>query len=70
MFDRLVSDLSSKLTGKEWSLVSYYVLKADDLGKSGSEDAAREALQSAVDVANSKCEYNTEKKIRYYIRFY
>ena len=66
----LASALYNKLTSSEWSLVSYYINKADDLGNAGKDSDAREALLDAIAVASSKGEYNAAGKIQYYLRFY
>lgn len=70
MYSGLASELYRKLTSSEWNLVSYYIEKADDLGKSGKDSAAREELENAIAVAASKGENNAAGKIQYYLRFY
>ncbi len=70
MYDRLAKDIQNKLTSSEWSLVSYYINKADDLGKAGRESSAKEALYDAIAVARAHGEDNAAGKIQYYLRFY
>ena len=70
MYDRLARDLQNKLTSSEWSLVSYYIYKADDLGKNGNDSAAKESLYDAIAVAKANNELNAAGKIQYYLRFY
>ena len=70
MYDRLSSELYNKLTSSEWSLVSYYIEKADDLGKDGNDSGAKDALYDAIAVAKSHDEYNAAGQIQYYLRFY
>lgn len=71
MYPNLVSDLQRKLTGSEWNLVEYYILKADSLGDDGPGDkSAREALEDAIAVAIAAGEMSVANKIHYYLRFY
>lgn len=70
MYAHLASELCRKLTSSEWNLVSYYIEKADDLGKAGKEQAARDEIENAIAVAASKGETNAAGKIQYYLRFY
>ena len=62
-------ELENKLTSDEWSLCSYYVLKAQDAYNEGRDSAARESLEDAVAVCKAKEEYNAAGKIQYYLRF-
>lgn len=70
MYANLVRELENKLTGKEWSLVSHHIYKADDLGKAGRDSEARECLIDAIAIANYNGEQNAAGKIQYYLRFY
>lgn len=69
-YPNLASTLYNKLTSSEWQLVSYYINKADSLGKDDNDSKAREALQDAVAVAKANGEFNAAYKIEYYLRFY
>ncbi len=82
MYPGLASAIENKLSGDEWSLVSYHINKADSLGDEANsssvskeeasrlEARARECIQDAVAIARSNGEYNAADKIAYYLRFY
>lgn len=62
-------ELENKLTGSEWSMVSYYICKAQDYYDNEKYSDARNSLEDAVAVAKSNGEYNAANKIQYYTRF-
>ena len=62
-------EIENKLTGAEWNLVSYYVMKAQDYYDDSRYSEARASLEDAVSVAQANDEYHAAEKVRYYIRF-
>ncbi|MBR1884478.1 MAG: hypothetical protein IJ809_06095 [Clostridia bacterium] len=62
-------ELENKLTGSEWSMVSYYISKAQEYYDNEKYSDARNSLEDAVAVAKANGEYNAANKIQYYTRF-
>lgn len=70
-YPKLAETLERQLTGNEWRLVAYYILKAEEYGNdAGRESAARESLEDAIAVAMAQGELSAAKKIQYFLRFY
>ncbi len=74
MYPGLAKEIERKLTSSEWSLVSYYISKADELGEAGKEKEARRELENALAIANVQKDESVREnmvyKIRPYLRFY
>ena len=71
MYIYLLRDLENSLSSyDEWPLVSYYIRKADDLGKTGKDSEEREALLDAIAVATANGQKNAAIKISKYLGFY
>ena len=65
----IAAELERKLSGSEFSLVSYYIYKASEAYDAERYSVAREALLDAIAVAKAEGEYNAAGKIQYYLRF-
>ena len=62
-------ELENKLSSDEWSLCSYYVLKAQEAYDKDRDSVARESLKDASAVCAAAGEDNAAGKIQYYLRF-